>query len=121
MTGSTAPADRRAPLLELALDDAARHLGRLGYRELDRPGGGCDLVVASPNQLVFCRIHAQRGLDRDAERRKPPPRHELRRAGCRWLTSRAELPWSEVRFDLLFVQLGQDGRLVGVEHHPDGF
>jgi hypothetical protein len=75
MTGSTAPAPRRAPLLEQALDEAARHLARLGYRELDRPGGGCDLVVASAHRLVFCRLHAQRGLDTRAERREPPSRH----------------------------------------------
>jgi Holliday junction resolvase-like predicted endonuclease len=121
MTGSTAPAPRRAPLFELALDQAAGHLARLGYRELDRPGGGCDLVVASAHQLVFCRLHAQRGLDARAERGEPPSRHELRRFGCRWLTSRSELPWSEIRFDLLFVTLGQHGELVGVEHHPDAF
>ena len=120
MTGSTAPAPRRAPLLARALDEAARHLERLGYRELDRPGGRCDLVVASTHQLVFCRLQAQRGLDA-AERREPPSRHELRRAACRWLTCRPEVPWSEIRFDLLFVTLGQGGQLVGVEHHPDAF
>jgi hypothetical protein len=91
MTGSTAPAPRRAPLLELALEEAARHLERLGYRELDRPGGGCDLVVAGAHRLVFCRLHAQRGVDARAERRDPPARHALRRAGCRWLTNRGEL------------------------------
>ena len=37
MNGSTAPAPRPAPLFERALDEAARHLERLGYRELDRP------------------------------------------------------------------------------------
>jgi Holliday junction resolvase-like predicted endonuclease len=121
MTGSTAPAPRRAPLFERALDEAARHLERLGYCELDRPGGGCDLIVASAHQLVFCRLHAQRGLGARAERREPPSRHELRRAGCRWLTARAELPWSEIRFDLLFVTLGQDDQLVRIEHHPDAF
>ena len=121
MTGSTAPADRRAPLLESALDEAARHLERLGYRELDRPLDGCDLVVASVHQLVFCRLHAQRGLGRTSELREPPPRATLRRAGCRWLTRQGELPWSEVRFDLLFVLLDQTGELVGVEHHPDAF
>jgi Holliday junction resolvase-like predicted endonuclease len=121
MTGSTAPAPRRAPLFERALEEAARHHERLGYREFDRPGGGCDLVVASTHQLVFCRLHAQRGLDGRAERREPPARHELRRAACRWLTARHDLPWSEIRFDLLFVTLRQDGQLVGVEHHPDGF
>jgi Holliday junction resolvase-like predicted endonuclease len=121
MTGSTAPAPRRAPLLELALDEAARHLVGLGYRELDRPGGGCDLVVASVHQLVFCRLHAQRGLDARAERREPPSRHELRQAGCRWLTRCRQMLWSEIRFDLLFVTLGQHGELVGVEHHPDAF
>jgi Holliday junction resolvase-like predicted endonuclease len=76
--------------------------------------------VASTHQLVFCRLHAQRGLDA-AERLEPPARQELRRAGCRWLTARGELPWSEVRFDLLFVTPGHDGELVGVEHHPDAF
>jgi Holliday junction resolvase-like predicted endonuclease len=121
MNGSTAAAARRAPLFERALEEAAHHLERLGYRELDRQVDGCDLVVASSHQLVFCRLHAQRGLGRAPERREPPPRHELRRAGCRWLTRQARLPWSEVRFDLLFVLLGQDGDLVGVEHQPDAF
>jgi Holliday junction resolvase-like predicted endonuclease len=106
MNGSTAPAPRPAPLFERALDEAARHLERLGYRELDRPGGGCDFVVAGAHQLVFCRLQGQRGLDPGAERREPPARQELRRAGCRWLTARCELPWSEVRLDLLFVTLG---------------
>jgi hypothetical protein len=121
MTGSTAPAPRRASSLHDALNEEAHHLVGLGYRGLDGPGGGGDLVVASAQQLVFCRLHAQRGLDARADRREPPSRHELRRVGCRRLTCRRDAPWSEVRFDLLFVTLSQHGELVGVEHHPDAF
>ena len=108
---------------------AAEHLGRLGYRVLERNvrthEGEIDLIAFDGRVLVFAEVKTTRASGAGRRREAVPldwlrPRQQLRirRMARAWLADpHRERPRAvELRFDAVGVVVDVRGRLLALEH-----
>ncbi len=94
---------------------AVEHLERAGLRILDRnwrcSEGEIDIVAADGDTLVICEVKTRSGpgYGDPAEAVGPAKVARLRRLALRWLAA-DRLSWRELRFDVVTVLRGRDGK-----------
>jgi putative endonuclease len=95
---------------------AVGHLQRLGYRVIDRNvryrSGELDIVAHEGGDLVFVEVKCRRSSQYGSPEESISARRfdRLVRAANEYLT-RNELQGSEVRLDLIALEVGRDGRV----------
>jgi putative endonuclease len=111
---------------------AARHLGRCGYRIIDRNFrtrfGELDLVALGRRDLVFCEVKTRvvgtaGGPCSPLEAVGPQKRLRLRRMAAQWLSRRSRgRAWRPgLRYDVIAITVLPDGSLVSLEHLEGAF
>jgi putative endonuclease len=108
---------------------AAEHLGRRGFRVLDRNfrtrWGELDIVAYDGRAIVFCEVKTRRLARQDRtplESVHARKRAQVRKIAMRWLAERTDRPYAPVlRFDAIGVTLDFEGRLVSLEHLEGAF
>ena len=128
------PTDARRTIGALGELLAEQHLGRSGYRILDRNYrtryGELDLVAGEPGFVVFCEVKtrvagSRRGPDGPLDAIGPEKRRRLRRMAAQWLTAsaghRPRERADELRFDAIGITVSSAGRLVSLDHVRDAF
>jgi Holliday junction resolvase-like predicted endonuclease len=121
MSEAASPAVSWATTPELALQEAARHLERLGYEVLARRYREADLIAAAEGRLLVCGVRALGPLAAADANVGGPARRRLWRSAAGWLAEHGCQQWRSVRFDLIAVYLDRSGEPVGIEHTPDAF
>lgn len=95
---------------------AVGHLQRLGYRVIDRNvryrSGELDIVAHEGGDLVFVEVKCRRSSQYGSPEESISARRfdRLVRAANEYLT-RNELQGSDVRLDLIALEVGRDGRV----------
>jgi putative endonuclease len=99
------------------------HLRRLGFTILDRNVrtryGEIDLVACDPRVLAFVEVKTTKARKvAPFERVSGAQRARLRRLALSWMLGRPPGAFrrAEVRFDAIGVVLGEDGKLLALEH-----
>lgn len=106
--------------------EAALYLRRRGYRilaqNLRTPFGEIDLVAEKDEVIAVTEVKARSSEEYGTpiEALRPRQRQRLRRAG-EWLIVRKGWQDKTVRFDLIAVDLDEQGNVVRLEHIPDAF
>jgi putative endonuclease len=125
--------DQRRRHGELGERIAAEHLTHRGYsivaRNFRTRYGELDLIAADDQALVFCEVKTRvagtrAGPDGPLDAIGPRKRGRLRRMAAQWLkeTASDERPHPpDLRFDAIGVMLGQNGRLLALEHLENAF
>jgi putative endonuclease len=99
---------------------------RVRYRELG-VAGEIDILALDRNALVFVEVKAgrpgaRRGPERPVLAVGPAKRVRLRRLARARLASSPPLPrFGSIRFDVIGVEIGQDGRVRSCEWIRDAF
>jgi putative endonuclease len=123
-------ADPRRAKGALGEEAAARMLGALGYRIVERnfrtKYGELDVVAVDRDTLVVCEVRTRVGRDAIAyalESIGPGKRMQLRKMAREWFRlSTAERPQTRAtRFDAVAVAITRDGRVLSIEHVRDAF
>jgi putative endonuclease len=89
--------------------------------------GEIDLIAIDGSALAFvevkaCREGSSRGPERPALAVGPAKRRRLRRLAGAWLAGRSRIPpHRELRFDVVGITFGPDGRVVAYEHLRNAF
>jgi putative endonuclease len=121
--------DLRRELGVLGEDLAAEHLGRLGFRILERNArvrsGELDIVAASEHAIVFCevktRIAGSQWRD-PLESVHPHKCRQVRRLAARWLAEHPERPRrADIRFDAIGITVDGHGELLRLDHLEGAF
>ena len=120
MSQTASPAVSWAATPERAVEEAARHLERLGYRVLARHYREADLIAAAEDRLLVCGVRALGPLA-SGDTGGGLVRRRLWRSAAAWLAEHRCRNWRSVRFDLIAVYLDRVGEPVGIEHTPDAF
>jgi putative endonuclease len=106
--------------------EAALYLRRRGYRilaqNLRTPFGEIDLVAEKDEVIAITEVKARSSEEfgTPIEALRPRQQQRLRRAG-EWLIARKGWQGKTVRFDLIAVDLDEQGNVVRLEHIPDAF
>jgi putative endonuclease len=109
-----------------AEEAVARRLQRQGFRLLARNArsrfGEIDLIALEGRTLAFIEVKAGRagamaGPERPVLAVDGRKRRRLRRLATAWLAETRYLPdFAELRFDVVGVSVGADGRMLEIEH-----
>jgi putative endonuclease len=114
---------------------AAARLAARGYRVVERNArihtpeliGEIDLIALDGDALVFVEVKAGRtesrtGPERPALAVGPRKRAQLRRLARAWLAQTADRPrYAAIRFDVVGISVGPNGRLAAYEHIEGAF
>jgi putative endonuclease len=122
-------ADPRHDLGLVGEELAAEHLGRRGFRILERNyrtrWGELDIVAFDGQVLAFCEVKTRRSggsAGSALEALGPRKQAQVRRMAGRWLTERRQRPYANViRFDAIGVTFDASGRLLALEHLEGAF
>ncbi len=128
------PGDRRRELGARGERLAELHLADAGYRVLARNFrtrlGELDLVVASPECIVFCEVRARTSGGRSGpagplDSIGAAKRRRVRLMAREWLAERspelAVRQRTELRFDAIGVTFDPRGEMLALEHVEDAF
>jgi putative endonuclease len=121
--------DRRRQLGDTGEQLAVEHLSRKGFQILDRNfrtrWGELDIVACDGRTIVFCEVKtraASRAGRDPLESVHPRKRAQVRRMARRWLAERQDRPRAgDLRFDAIGITLGQDARLLRLDHLEAAF
>jgi len=114
---------------------AAERILARGYRLLERNArvhtpeliGEIDLIALDGAALVFVEVKAGRagariGPERPALAVGPRKRTQLRRLARAWLARPGDRPrYAAIRFDVIGITVGPDGRVAAYEHIEAAF
>ncbi|HUE27617.1 MAG TPA: YraN family protein [Solirubrobacteraceae bacterium] len=121
--------DRRHRLGELGEQVAAEHLGRRGFRILERNyrtrWGELDIVAFDGHTIAFCEVKTRRAGFRAGtpfEAIHPRKRAQVRKVAISWLHERRDRPPApQIRCDAIGVTFDASDRLVALEHLEGAF